>query len=137
MSAWVNQELNLEGLRHQPTEEEAEQARAWFNALDVPLAREIASAEHGDIEPLRAALPHLAKFLQLPKLPPGETWSNLANEHVPVVLMAAHDVPRIRALWQLHYNKKNRRAGDVTAEEIAAARWGVDVEDVISRLKKI
>ena len=134
MRAWVNQELNLEALRHRPTDEEAERARAWF---DAPLAMEIAAAEQdGDIDQLRRALPHLAKFLQLPKQPDGVRRPKV-DEHSEVVLMAANDVPRIRALWQEHYNKKNRKAGDVTAEEIAAERWGVDVEDVFAKLKKI
>jgi hypothetical protein len=128
MHAWVNQELNILALagRHPPSDEEIEKDFASFNAwLETPLAAEIAAAEEdGDIEPLRRALPHLAKFLQLPKQPDGVRRPKV-DEDSQVVLMAANDVPRIRALWQQHYHKKNRKAGDVTAEEIAAERWGV------------
>ncbi|WP_426034967.1 hypothetical protein [Brevundimonas sp. DC300-4] len=42
--------------------------------------------------------------------------------------VASHDVDRIRQLWQQAYGRKNRHTteGQVTAEEIAAARWDHD-----------
>jgi hypothetical protein len=40
---------------------------------------------------------------------------------------AVKDVAHIRALWKSHYGRVKRRRGDLSAEEIAAERWMVDV----------
>jgi hypothetical protein len=139
MRAWVNQELNLETIRYNSSRSraEVEQARAEFDAwINTPLAMEISSAEDGDIEPLRRALPHLARFLHLPKQPNG-VRRPMDDEYGDRVRVAVNDVTRIRALWQRRHHKKNRPKGQVTAEEIAAERWRVNVEDVLAKLKKI
>lgn len=145
MSAWVNQELDrippeyLEDFRSL-TDEDVARAYDLLNTWkEETLHDETEAAEkNGDIEPLRRKLPHLAKFLQLPKQLPGVRRTRLEKLRRDTAVMGAiNDAKRIRALWKLHYNKKNRRVGDVTAEEIAAARWGIDVEDVIAKLKKL
>ena len=53
--------------------------------------------------------------------------------------MAADDVRRIRAIWKLHYNAKNRRKDEgPSAEAVAAERWdlGADgVENILTFMK--
>jgi hypothetical protein len=49
--------------------------------------------------------------------------------------MASQEVPRIRALWKKHYGRQNRKLSP-TAEEIAAERWEVDVEVLLSSRRR-
>lgn len=106
--------------------------------------REIELAERGNIEPLRKRLPHLAKFLHLAKRGVGQRYPKItaverarANLGIDEVQEAVKDVRRIRALWKQCYGKQNRPRGDNLAAEIAAGRWaGVEVEDIIQRMKK-
>jgi hypothetical protein len=94
----------------------------------------IEQADRGSIGPLRLLFPDLARFLSLPKLKRGQRFPR--NESDPVT-GAAIDSKEIRTLWKFFYGKRNRPKNDpVTAEQIAADRWGVDVEAVIARLKK-
>jgi hypothetical protein len=90
------------------------------------------AAWHGNMQPLHAIYSHLEPFLQAPKRGRGKhpRRKNFAVER------AAADVKTIRALWQEHYGKKNRHAGDgPSAVEIAARRWGVDPAEVERALK--
>jgi hypothetical protein len=90
------------------------------------------AAWHGNMQPLHAFYPHLAPFLQAPKRGRGKYLRrrNFAVER------AAAEVKIIRALWQRHYRKKNRRADDgPSAVEIAAERWGVGIAEVEKALK--
>jgi hypothetical protein len=95
----------------------------------------IEQADQGNIEPLRRLLPEYARFLCRPKQGRGKRFPK--DEKNDRVGRAVDDVTLIRALWQQHYGRKNRPKNDpVTAEQIAADRWKVDVEAVVSRLKK-
>jgi hypothetical protein len=95
----------------------------------------IEQADNGNIKPLRHELPHLARFLHLGKRKRGQRYAK-AKEGDPL-WEATLDVRIIRHLWKKHYKKINRPKNDrVTAEQIAADRWKVDVEAVVSRLKK-
>lgn len=105
----------------------------WLEQQSIKQA--IEQADNGDIRPLRQALPHLARFLHLSKRKRGQRYPK-AKEGDPV-REATLDVRLIRHLWKKHYKKINRPKNDrVTAEQIAADRWKVDVEVVIGRLKK-
>jgi hypothetical protein len=137
MRTWVNRELNrlpdeLERWRASDEyktglDERSKRYDAWL----ADHGPEIESAEAGNIEPLRAALPHLAKFLHPPKRRQGERSFPKFKDTLRVSA-ACDDVDRIRALWKQHYGRKNRHAEDgPSAEEIAAERWEVDVEAVI------
>lgn len=111
-----------------------------YYAQGAPYAPELDAAERGDIEPLRSRLkainPRIAKFVNLPRRNRGKRWPKVrldTNKRLAVV----EDIRRIRALWILHYGKKNRRADDgPSAEAIAAKRWGVKEDDVLQWLKK-
>jgi hypothetical protein len=98
--------------------------------------RAIEQAEKGNMEPLRRLLPGLARFLHRPKQKRGKRFPK--DKEGDPVTAAASDVKTIRKLWKTHYGKMNRPKNDpITAEQIAADRHGVDVEEVVSRLKKI
>jgi hypothetical protein len=133
MVAWVNWELDYTPVEFpKPSPEADEFYRAWRKAYGP----EIEHAEHGNIEPLRQRLPDLAKFLHLPKRGRGKRFPKMRDEN-DRVQRAAYDVRTIRDLWEKHYGKKRRCKNDgPSAEEIAADRYEVDVEDVIKRLKK-
>jgi hypothetical protein len=68
--------------------------------------------------------------LARPKRGRGRPKVSLVDRLTPVV-MASQDVPRIRALWKKHYGRQNRKLSP-TAEEIAAERWEVDIEALLS-----
>jgi hypothetical protein len=97
------------------------------------LAQAIKQADNGDIEPLRRLYPHLAGFLRRPKRQRGKRFAK--NNRSPVK-EAVYDVKRIRDLWLVNYQKKKRSKDLVTAEQIAADRWHVDVAVVANRMKK-
>jgi hypothetical protein len=102
----------------------------WFDNLGP----EIDSAEQGFIEPLRRKLPHLAKFLYLPKKEHGKGTHRKPKNHL-FVQAAARDVVRIKQLWLTHYNKKYRRVNDGPSEfEIAAERW---LDDDVVTVKQV
>lgn len=48
---------------------------------------------------------------------------------------AMADARRIPELWRKHYGRKNRSRGEITAEEIAARRWGINEETLRKALK--
>ena len=99
----------------------------------------IRAAEDGDIEPLRKKYPHLARYLQLPKRSgKGDRFPRPRpmSDYQERTLLAASDVGRIRRFWKEAYGKKNRPHGQIGAEEIAANRWNVSVDDVIRWIKK-
>jgi hypothetical protein len=96
--------------------------------------RAIEQGYNGNIEPLRQMYPDLAMFLHPPKLKRGRPSKGNEGD---AVKDAALDVKAIRKLWKKHFKKRNRPLKDrVTAEQIAADRWGVDVAVVVARLKK-
>jgi hypothetical protein len=61
----------------------------------------------------------LGNFYLEPRRRPGRPCNSLPNIVDEFVLK---DVKRIRALWQHHYRRQNRKSGQVSAEEIAAER---------------
>jgi len=101
--------------------------------------RELAlqQAEQGNLEPLRKLHPGLARFINKPLLKRGEHFGKKLSDD-PVALRcrleeALAELPRVRAIWKKHYGKTNRQGGQLTAEEIVAARWGLDEEEVRKR----
>jgi hypothetical protein len=153
MERWVNQALDrADDLEMDDFMQAhyAECATFDFDLKKMALPRvgygwEIEEAERGNIEPLRKRLPHLAKFLCRPKLRRGKHFPKATVVELTIrrdgfdrVQEAVKDVRRIRALWKQCCGKKNRRADDgPSAEDIAAGRWkGVDVDDIIQRMKK-
>jgi hypothetical protein len=130
MIAWVNDELfqlDVEKMRKDLSGENALAGDSYMDWL-------IDQAEHGDIEPLRRHFPRLAPYLHLPKRKRGQRF--LRDQSNPV-RGAVNDVTRIRAIWKKHFGRKTRPKTDlVSAEQIAADRWEVDVDTVINRMKK-
>jgi hypothetical protein len=99
--------------------------------------REQRAAEEGDIETLRALHPKHAAFIN-PIKPKRKQpfddhdWQGLSPEDR--LTEALHDLKRrIPALWKEAFGYRNRPNGSLTAEEIAAARWGLDEKDVRKR----
>jgi hypothetical protein len=96
--------------------------------------RDRRAVEEGDIEALRQLHPGLARFLNLPprrgrpKKIGRDPWSR-QNRLADAIL----ELPRIRALWKAHYGRSNRPKGAITAEKIAAERWGLTEDDVKKR----
>lgn len=129
MTQWVNYQLNMMDL------EELQRDLSGKKAIDPANYLEWA-IEQADIErnirPLREAVPHLARFLTLPKKGHGK---RLRSRRYNPTKRAAEDVRRIRGLWKQHYNKV-KRTTQPTAESIAAERWETDEEAVRNELKK-
>jgi hypothetical protein len=147
MEKWVIEQLNAlpYGDEGGPA---SEVEFTWMNDDD---ARRIAAAEHGDIEPLREKYPHLAPYLFTPKrkrgarfFRPDDPWWRDDNPFlaygraitVSPVQCAVDDVRRIRALWRKAYSRFKRASSLISAEEIAANRWGVNVEEIFAAQKK-
>jgi hypothetical protein len=110
----------------------------WWE--DVERAKR--AARRGNIEPLRRLFPFIAELIHEPKrvrgqrrphsrLPEHEAFRRFA------VGMAADDVRRLRdVIWPRHYGRWKRRSGEgPTAEEIAAIRRGVTVDEVRAAVK--
>ena len=106
----------------------------------------IAAAERGNIGPLRRRLPKFARFLHLPRRERGERylkdkatkWKEVLNDpHDSRLALAVIDVSRIRALWQKHFQLKNRskHEGEKSAEHFAAERWGVTEDEVSDAMR--
>jgi hypothetical protein len=94
-------------------------------------------AEQRNLEPLRKQYPRLARFINLPRLKPGEHFKKKPpTDHLTPhcrLKEALFELPRVRALWKKHYGKTNRPKGQLTAEEIVAERWDLDEEEVYRR----
>jgi hypothetical protein len=101
----------------------------------LELARQ--QAEQGNLEPLRKLYPRDARFINLPRLKkPGEHFKKKPPDHLAPhcrLEEALFELPRVRAFWKKHYGKTNRPKGQLTAEEIVAERWDLDVEEVRRR----
>jgi hypothetical protein len=99
------------------------------------------AAEHGDIAPLRQEVakldPRYGRFVNLPRLHRGQHFKNrpppthdLTTPHGRLK-EALHERPLIRAIWKQHYDGKvNRPKGQLTADEILAARWDLTPEEI-------
>jgi hypothetical protein len=150
MEAWVNRKLDevydawndwCETLPRMTKEE----LLKWTEGNAHIIRAAIDSAEHGNIEPLRAHYPHLARFLHLPKrsgkgdrFPPQKDYIH-AKYEMPDgkvvdgqdLTFACWDVPVIKELWKTHYGKKMLKWGYPTPEDIAARRYDIsDAEHV-------
>jgi hypothetical protein len=98
--------------------------------------REQRAVADGDIEALRALHPRLAAFIN-PINPIKPKRKRPFDDHDWQVLSpedcldeARNDVPRIRGLWKEKFGRQNRPRGSLTAEQIAAERWGLEERDV-------
>jgi hypothetical protein len=96
-------------------------------------------AERKNLEPLRKLDPKRARFINLPKLgKPGDHFKKAIN-HDPLaphrrLEEAVAELPRIRAILKKYYQgHSNRPSGELTAEKIAAERWGLAEADVLKR----
>jgi hypothetical protein len=133
MTKWVNNALDFRDNKIKYLRVLGEGLRSFDPAYLKMKA--IEQADRGNIGPLRLLFPDLAKFLCPPKQKRGQRFPR--NKESDPVAGAAIDAKEIRTLWKFFYGKRNRPRNDpVTAEQIAADRWGVDVEAVIARLKK-
>jgi hypothetical protein len=92
----------------------------------------LAAADNGDRTLLETAYPEVAE--RLPLLRRGRPSK---PRHGNAVWEAVWDVKWVRHIWKKHFGRIKRPQNDrVTAELIAAHRWGVDVAAVHARLKK-
>jgi hypothetical protein len=91
------------------------------------------SATDGDVQFLRTAieLDQQAKRVGLSVNLPQATSDGDLSEFE----RAARDVPRIRALFQLHWRKRNRTMPP-SAEQIAAERWELSRADTAKLIDK-
>jgi hypothetical protein len=101
-----------------------------------PLAAAVASAEHGNIDPIRKLLPRIAKFLHLPPPPPRRRGPKRKNPRgwTWAIDEARDDVQRVRALWREHFGRVYRSESP-RATEIAAARHDLKEEQLLSDRK--
>jgi hypothetical protein len=99
------------------------------------LIRATHHADCGKPEMLRQMYPEIAKYIFAPPLARGKRYRRLPTERERKLSRAVEDVWHIRGIWQRAYDRKNR-SGDISAEEIAAKRWGVTKEEVLNQLKK-
>jgi hypothetical protein len=112
-----------------------------FPARDLAVLRAIAAAENGDIRPLRAAVPRLAKFLHLPKLHRGETFRRkqhalaLDTNENDRLYIARLMTKRVQLLWLKYYDKKNRKRDEKSAAWFAARMFGLTEEKVSVAIK--
>jgi hypothetical protein len=98
---------------------------------DERLAYQIKRADRGDLGPLRRAFPQIARFINYPKR------KRATRRRYDPVGGAVADVRRIRSFWRQHYGRFMRAKTDpITAEQIAADRWDVDIDTLLNRLKK-
>lgn len=58
---------------------------------------------------------------------PGPKTADPGTDDYPAFQRAASDVPRIRAIFQMHWGKRNRHQRPL-AEDIAAERWGLTTD---------
>lgn len=136
MAAWLKQKLDAiyeeewraanEYWENTPPRGHSTDIQAYLEKEASRLAR-----DHGNIEPLRALYPELARndLLKKPKRPEGlrfhpnkfrevmkEVWGNIT------VARVVQDAARIRKLWLDHFGWDNRRRGYWEAERLAAER---------------
>lgn len=138
MTRWLMHRLNERlredqvGFKAWQMSPEGQTAEAEQMARDNSVGPAILAAENGDIEPLRKMFPLLAPYLYPPKRKRGgQSSAPLAGLQTKLVY-AVVQVPRIRALWRQHYDKKNRRKDETSAEWFAARLWGVTEDEVIA-----
>jgi hypothetical protein len=96
----------------------------------------IASAEYGNLDPLRKLLPRIARFLNPPPPPPPKRGPkrNYFREAGNPIGEAHDDVRRVRALWREHFGHVYR-AISPRATEIAAARYGLTEKQLLDDRK--
>jgi hypothetical protein len=147
MTKWVNEQLDRIKLA------ELEEAFQWANTpevqevvihYDAGWGEEIQAAMYGDLTPIRKRLVTLARnpeeaaaltniVQQYVHFPPpqrgGRGKRRLSTLPHPRVVRAVADVERIITLWREEYKRKNR-SDLVTAEQIAAERNGITVDDI-------
>jgi hypothetical protein len=142
MTKWVLEQLEAH-YGKMMIDEFAEEDRTGSSFAEV-----IAIAESGDIEPLRGELSllleeaaqsplqaeHLKyiveRFVNLPPRNRGQRYPRWADP----VSRAVEDVKFIRALWKQHYGSERNKKGLVSAEQIAADRCNVTVDQIKDRL---
>jgi hypothetical protein len=137
MEAWVNARLDIIDDMLNAWIDTQPKATEYFADDEL----EVLEAEKGNIEPLRAKYPRLARFLHLPRRRRGERYlpdKNVIAQSYEMpggrvvdglgLTLATYDTAVIRELWRVHYMR--RPQGYATAEEIAARRHDVDVDDI-------
>jgi hypothetical protein len=119
----------------------------WTVYPKVPDGQRLESAKlharRGNLGPLRKLFPAIAEFIREPERVRGQRRSyvvgsvqDVFRRHVrhEAEQRAVDSVRQLRAIiWPRHYGRKKRR--DALAEEIAAARCGLTVEQVRRAMK--
>jgi hypothetical protein len=101
-----------------------------------PLAAAVASAEYGNLGPLRKLLPAIARFLNPPPSPPPKRGPkrDFFDEFAHAIGEARSDVRRVRALWREHFGRVYRSVSP-RATEIAAQRYGLSEKQLLDDRK--
>jgi hypothetical protein len=97
-------------------------------------------AEHGNVDPLRTELrkidPRYGRFVNLPPLKRGQHFKKRppTDPMAPQYRLeeALFEKPLILKLWKKRYGKRNRRRGQITADDILAERWDLTTEEVLN-----
>jgi hypothetical protein len=99
-----------------------------------PLAAAVASAEYGNLGPLRKLFPEIAKFIHRPPAAPRKRGpkNNIFRDFA--LHDARVDVRRIHELWQEHFGRSYRRESP-RATEIAAARHNLTERQLLNERK--
>jgi hypothetical protein len=108
------------------TEPEILGGRGWVESLAM---------DWNDVATLRRLNPQLAQFINLPRPGRGPRKKFIRDPLSAECRLeeATADVRSIRTIWKKYYSRSNRPRGELTAEKIAAARWGLTEDDVNKR----
>jgi hypothetical protein len=135
LTAKLDDQLEADFKKANSPDRDYSEIREWL-ASDGPALE--AAELYDDVTKLRERYLPLARFLHPMKLPRGKHRPSQrrvsVSDYDVRVRAAVADVPRIRKLWQKHYERRNRARGMKTPEYFAAARWEVREDDVIRKL---
>jgi hypothetical protein len=135
---------HLDGLLEEEAREVYERIARWGSR-----AAALRAAHGGDIEPLKARFPDIAEFISRLPMPHGKHRTKPAARRWPYppspepaegrrdrIELAVAELAIVRAIWRTYYHRQNRPE-QMKAEEIVAERWGVELEEVAERLKRL
>ena len=143
---WTIEQLEQRAAEDDAQIAEYHDALDWYAPLpskaqfEVRLHTAIASANAGNLAPLRKLFPAIEKFINEPKRVRGQrkTSSRKFGPYQQHALTGAmQDVETIRDIWRKTFGRWKRPDDDCSAEAIAAKRWGFeDSADLQDRIRR-
>ena len=143
---WTIDQLDQRAVEDDPQMADYHDALDWHAPLpsnaqfNAQLHTAIASANAGNLAPLRKLFPAIEKFINAPKRVRGQrkTSSRKFGPYQQYALTGAiQDVESIRDIWRKTFGLwKRPDHDDCSAEAIAATRWGIDAEDLHDRMRR-